>query len=117
MRRAATHRNGGSASPSVTSSALGSGTAERAAPPPPSELPKLAFHVSKSVRFGVPAAFELTRSRMQESMARRLVLTGDRITADEALSDMVLVKNSRLSVQPVTAAEWRRICKLGGFEG
>jgi len=36
------------------------------------------------VRFGVPAAFELTRSQMSEAMARRLVLTGDRITAEEA---------------------------------
>lgn len=38
------------------------------------------------VRFGVPAAFELTRSQMNEGTARRLVLTGDRITADEALA-------------------------------
>jgi len=38
------------------------------------------------VRFGVPAAFELTRSRMNEAMARRLVLTGDRITAEEAMT-------------------------------
>jgi predicted RNA-binding protein with PUA-like domain len=27
---------------------------------------------------------------------------------------MVLVKNSRLSVQPVTDEEWRLICELGG---
>lgn len=32
------------------------------------------------------------------------------------LKDMVLVKNSRLSVQPVTAAEWRKLCALGGLE-
>ncbi len=38
------------------------------------------------VRFGVPAAFDLTRSQMTEAMARRLVLTGDRITAAEALA-------------------------------
>jgi predicted RNA-binding protein with PUA-like domain len=31
------------------------------------------------------------------------------------LEDMVLVKNSRLSVQPVTAAEWRKLCALGGL--
>ncbi len=30
------------------------------------------------------------------------------------LKDMVLVTNSRLSVQPVTDAEWRIICALGG---
>jgi len=30
------------------------------------------------------------------------------------LAGMVLVNNSRLSVQPVTVAEWRIICDLGG---
>ena len=35
------------------------------------------------------------------------------IKADPALQDMMLVKNTRLSVQPVTEAEWRRICELG----
>jgi predicted RNA-binding protein with PUA-like domain len=34
--------------------------------------------------------------------------------ADPKLKDMVLVKVARLSVQPVTAAEWNHICKLGG---
>ena len=34
--------------------------------------------------------------------------------ADPRLKDMVLVNNTRLSVQPVTAAEWKHICKLGG---
>lgn len=37
----------------------------------------------------------------------------DQIKADERLSDMVLVKSSRLSVQPVTGEEWRLICELG----
>lgn len=37
------------------------------------------------------------------------------IKADEKLKDMALVKLSRLSVQPVTEAEWKHICKLGGF--
>ena len=36
------------------------------------------------------------------------------IKADPALADMVLVKNSRLSVQPVTAGEWKLINDLGG---
>ena len=30
------------------------------------------------------------------------------------LQNMVLVKNSRLSVQPVTPHEWRTICKMAG---
>jgi predicted RNA-binding protein with PUA-like domain len=33
---------------------------------------------------------------------------------DARLGDMVLVRNTRLSVQPVTPAEWRVICELGG---
>lgn len=37
------------------------------------------------------------------------------IKADPRLSDMVLVKNSRLSVQPVTQAEWDIICAMGSF--
>jgi predicted RNA-binding protein with PUA-like domain len=37
--------------------------------------------------------------------------------ADPALKDMVLINNSRLSVQPVTDAEWKHICKLGGVKG
>lgn len=38
------------------------------------------------------------------------------IKADERLADMVLVNNSRLSVQPVTADEWKLIRKLGGLK-
>ena len=37
------------------------------------------------------------------------------IKAEPRLSDMVLVRNSRLSVQPVTEEEWRIICGMGGF--
>jgi predicted RNA-binding protein with PUA-like domain len=38
----------------------------------------------------------------------------DEIKADAALGQMVLLRNSRLSVQPVTKAEFTRIVKLGG---
>ena len=38
------------------------------------------------------------------------------IKTDKALADMILVKIGRLSVQPVTAAEWKHICKLGGVK-
>jgi predicted RNA-binding protein with PUA-like domain len=37
------------------------------------------------------------------------------IKAEVDLRDMVLVKNSRLSVQPVKPEEWKRICKMGGM--
>jgi predicted RNA-binding protein with PUA-like domain len=42
-------------------------------------------------------------------------VTLETIKADPALSGMVLVNNSRLSVQPVTEAEWRRVRTLGGL--
>ena len=42
-------------------------------------------------------------------------VTLDEIKADLALAEMVLVKNSRLSVQPVTDAEFAHICALGGL--
>ena len=41
-------------------------------------------------------------------------VTLDQIKGDERLAEMVLVKNSRLSVQPVTEAEWEIIVSLGG---
>ena len=40
-------------------------------------------------------------------------VTLDEIKADPKLKDMVLVNNSRLSVQPVSEAEFKHICKLG----
>ena len=43
-------------------------------------------------------------------------VTLDEIKADAKLQTMVLVKFSRLSVQPVSQAEWRRICALGGVK-
>ncbi len=38
------------------------------------------------------------------------------IKAEKKLADMVLVKNSRLSVQPVTAEQWAAVCKMGGVK-
>jgi predicted RNA-binding protein with PUA-like domain len=42
-------------------------------------------------------------------------VTLDEIKARDELADMVLVKNSRLSVQPVTEREWSIICGMGGL--
>lgn len=42
-------------------------------------------------------------------------VTLDQIKARADLADMVLVKNARLSVQPVTPGEWAVICKMGGL--
>ena len=38
------------------------------------------------------------------------------IKAEPALEDMILVNNSRLSVQPVLKKEWKLICKMGGIK-
>ncbi|AEQ53218.1 EVE domain-containing protein [Pelagibacterium halotolerans] len=43
-------------------------------------------------------------------------VTLDEIKATPELENMVLVNNSRLSVQPVAEAEWKFICKLGGVD-
>jgi predicted RNA-binding protein with PUA-like domain len=39
------------------------------------------------------------------------------IKAEPKLKDMALVKYARLSVQPVSADEWKHICKMGGLKG
>ena len=36
--------------------------------------------------------------------------------AEPRLKAMVLVNNTRLSVQPVTADEWKIVCKMGGVK-
>jgi predicted RNA-binding protein with PUA-like domain len=38
-----------------------------------------------------------------------------RIKGEKALADMVLVRNSRLSVQPVTPDEWTRVSRMAGI--
>lgn len=58
--------------------------------------------------------WECVDIRVVEKMPKPVSL--DTIKADPKLSEMVLVKNSRLSVQPVTAEEWKHICKLGGLK-
>lgn len=37
------------------------------------------------------------------------------IKATDALADMALVRQARLSVQPVSASEWATVCAMGGF--
>lgn len=38
------------------------------------------------------------------------------IKAEAKLKDMALVKYARLSVQPVTAEQWKIVCKMGGVK-
>ncbi len=41
-------------------------------------------------------------------------VTLEMVKADPRLADMALIRNSRLSVQPVTAEEWRIVCEMAG---
>lgn len=43
------------------------------------------------------------------------VVTLDQIKVTPELAKMELVRNSRLSVQPVTPGEWKIICRMGGL--
>lgn len=53
--------------------------------------------------------------RARDPLAKPVTLAA--VKADKALKDMALVKYARLSVQPVTAAEWKLVCKMGGVKG
>jgi predicted RNA-binding protein with PUA-like domain len=57
--------------------------------------------------------WECVDIRAVEPLKRPVTL--DECKAEKRLAGMVLVNNSRLSVQPVTAEEWRVICELGGL--
>jgi predicted RNA-binding protein with PUA-like domain len=57
--------------------------------------------------------FGMVDVKAVEELPRAVTL--DAIKAEPGLAEMVLVKNSRLSVQPVTAAEWQIVRRLGGL--
>ncbi|MGR3434164.1 MAG: EVE domain-containing protein [Shimia sp.] len=48
-----------------------------------------------------------------EALPRPVTLAA--IKAEPALAEMALVRQARLSVQPVTEAEWRRVREMGGL--
>lgn len=60
------------------------------------------------------AKFVCVDVKAKEAMPTPVTLVA--IKAEPKLAEMVLVKNSRLSVQPVTDAEWALICAMGGLK-
>ena len=66
-------------------------------------------HTDASGRFG------MVDVKAVEALPQAVTL--EVIKTDPALKDMVLVNNSRLSVQPVTDAEWTHILRMGGLKG
>ena len=92
------------------SGVAGTATVAKTASPDPSQFdPASEYHDPRSSPddprwLGVHIRFE--------SAFRRFVPL-DELRATPALRNMVLLHRSRLSVQPVTAAEWSTIVKLG----
>jgi predicted RNA-binding protein with PUA-like domain len=64
-------------------------------------------HTDESGRFG------MVDIKAIEKLPRPVTL--EEIKSDSRLKDMILVNNSRLSVQPVTDEEWNLIRELGGL--
>ena len=64
-------------------------------------------HTDKTGRFGM---VDLKAVKQVTTPA-----TLSQIKANPKLSEMVLVKNSRLSVQPVSKSEWNEVCRMVGI--
>ena len=57
--------------------------------------------------------FGMVDLKAVQPLARPVPL--DAVKAEPALADMALVKNSRLSVQPVTEEQWAMVRRMGGL--
>jgi predicted RNA-binding protein with PUA-like domain len=68
------------------------------------------YHPDPSDAKGVFGMVEVTAGK-----AFKTPVTLADIKTHATLKDMAFVRQSRLSVSPVTAAEWKTICRLGGI--
>ena len=59
-------------------------------------------------------AWECVDVRAVERLPKPVTI--DDVKANPKLAKMVLVVNSRLSVQPVQAEEWAEVCRMGGLD-
>jgi predicted RNA-binding protein with PUA-like domain len=64
---------------------------------------------------GEDARWDCVTVRALAPMARPVSLKD--IKANPRLASMSLVTSFRLSVQPVTEAEWTEVCRMGGIDG
>ena len=71
-------------------------------------------HPDATVKKGTKGEWDCVDIRALQDMPKPVTL--EVIKAEAKLKGMVLVTNSRLSVQPVTAEEWSVICDLGGVK-
>jgi len=65
-------------------------------------------HTDESGKFGMVD--------VKPSRPLKTPVTLQAIKAEPALADIALIKQSRLSVMPITAAQWKLICKMGGVK-
>ena len=70
-------------------------------------------YADPTAKAGEPWVAVTTKS--VEPFAKPVTLAA--IKAEAKLKDMALVKYARLSVQPVTAEQWKIVCKMGGVKG
>jgi predicted RNA-binding protein with PUA-like domain len=91
--------------------AAGTATVTRAASPDPTQFDAKSDHHDPAASREAPRWYgvHITLDRI---FARPL--PADELRSLPALADMVLFRRSRLSVQPVTAGEWRAILALAG---
>jgi predicted RNA-binding protein with PUA-like domain len=59
--------------------------------------------------------FGMVRLRAVEPMPKPVTLADMKTTPD--LAEMWLIRQSRLSVTPISEAEWKIICRMGGLNG
>jgi predicted RNA-binding protein with PUA-like domain len=89
----------------------GTATVARAAAPDPSQFDPKDDHYDAGSSKDAPRWFGV-EVKLEKIFSRLIPL--DELKTVAALEGMVLLQRSRLSVQPVTADEWRAITKLGG---
>ena len=65
-------------------------------------------HTDETGKFG------MVDVRAVEALPKPVTLAA--VKAEPKLKDMALIKYSRLSVQPVSEAEWRIVCRLAGLK-
>ncbi len=65
-------------------------------------------HTDPQTRFGMVDIMALETATTH--------ITLKQIKEEPKLTEMVLVNNSRLSVQPVSAPEWKLVCKMCGLD-
>ena len=62
-----------------------------------------------------PGGWVAVDMKAVRSMPKPVTLAA--IKADPAFADLALVRQSRLSVLPVSKPHWDRICRMGGWKG